>query len=78
MGGKPVVRMNSAGKVVTDNGNILLDVAGLDFSEPVRLERDLKMPGVVENGVFALKTPQVVIAGKAGKAEIIRDVRKPA
>lgn len=50
MGGKPVQRDGC----VTDNDNIILDVAGLDMSEPAELEMRLNaIPGVVENGIFA-------------------------
>jgi len=50
LGGKPVKREGC----VTDNGNIILDCAGLDISEPLALEIALNnIPGIVENGIFA-------------------------
>ena len=49
---------------ITDNGNVILDVEGLDFADPDRLERDLDaLPGVIECGVFAHRRPDVVLVG---------------
>jgi len=65
LGGKPVERM----KFVTDNGNMILDVSGLDFKDPLQLETELNnIPGVVENGIFAVRQPERVIVGRDGKA----------
>jgi len=56
-------------KYVTDNGHIILDVLGLDFRDPLQLETELNnIPGVVENGIFAVRTPERVIVAKSGKA----------
>lgn len=50
LGGFPVYRE----KFVTDNGNVILDTQGWDFTDPIRLERLLNnIPGVVCNGLFA-------------------------
>jgi ribose 5-phosphate isomerase A len=52
--------------VVTDNGNLILDVTGLDFDDPARLELELDaLPGVVECGVFVRRRPDVVLSGGA-------------
>lgn len=50
---------------LSDNGNVLLDVAGLPVAEdPPRLEAELDaMPGVVENGIFALRPADVLVVG---------------
>ncbi len=56
MGGVAELRMatRKAGPVVTDQGNLVLDVrfeAGI--SDPIALERDINnLPGVLENGLF--------------------------
>ncbi|HHQ44839.1 MAG TPA: ribose-5-phosphate isomerase RpiA [Candidatus Altiarchaeales archaeon] len=56
----------------TDEGNIILDVTGLDFSDPLQLETELNnIPGVVENGIFSVRNADKVIVGKNGKAEYI-------
>ncbi|WP_322864147.1 ribose-5-phosphate isomerase RpiA [Aeromonas allosaccharophila] len=50
LGGSPLQREGC----ITDNGNIILDVSGLDMSEPRVLELRLNsLPGVVENGIFS-------------------------
>lgn len=60
LGGEPVLR--DAFK--TDNGNIILDVHGLKILEPTRLEAELNnIPGVVTNGLFALRPADVLLLG---------------
>lgn len=57
--------------VVTDNGHDILDVTGLDFSDPVQLEMQLDcIPGVVECGVFALRRANTLVLGANHGAEI--------
>jgi ribose 5-phosphate isomerase A len=59
-GGNPVWRDG----VVTDNGNVLLDIHGLSIVDPIGLERDLnQIPGVVSVGLFARRPADVVIVG---------------
>lgn len=66
LGGKVVQRP----KYTTDNGNIILDVSGLDFKDPLQLETELNnIPGVIENGIFAVRQPERVIVGKGDKAQ---------
>ncbi len=55
MGGTPVIRMGKAkaGPVVSDNGNMIIDVEFGIIEDPTGLNRKLKMlPGVVETGLF--------------------------
>lgn len=60
LGGEPVLR--DAFK--TDNGNVILDVHGLKILEPTRLEAELNnIPGVVTNGLFALRPADVLLLG---------------
>ena len=59
-GGQPVWRDG----VVTDNGNVILDVHNLAIVDPVALERELnQIPGVVSVGLFARRPADVVIVG---------------
>lgn len=53
---------------VTDNGNPVLDVTGLDLSDPEALEIGLDaLPGVVECGIFARRPADLVLcAGPDG------------
>lgn len=60
MGGLAVLRHG----MVTDSGNPLLDVTGLDFSDPVALELALDaIPGVIECGLFARRRADVALIG---------------
>ena len=59
-GGQPVWRDG----VVTDNGNVIIDVHGLSITDPVAMERELSQsPGVVSAGLFARRPADVVIIG---------------
>jgi ribose 5-phosphate isomerase A len=64
LGGRPVYRQG----VVTDYGNVILDVHGLDLSDPAALEARINnIVGVVGNGIFATHTADVVLtAGPKG------------
>ncbi len=60
LGGMPVYREG----FVTDNGNVILDVQGLEIMEPVKLEQTLNnITGVVTNGLFAMRPADVVLVG---------------
>jgi ribose 5-phosphate isomerase A len=68
LGGEPRFRRG----FVTDNGNEILDVAKLDFSDAVRLESTLDMiPGVVANGVFARRRADVLLLGTETGVETV-------
>ncbi len=69
MGGDPVYREG----VVTDYGNVILDVHHLDIMEPVHLEETLnQIPGVVTNGLFARRSADILLLGQANdEVEII-------
>ena len=59
-GGQPVWRDG----VVTDNGNVILDVHNLRITDPLVLERELnQVPGVVSVGLFARRPADIVIVG---------------
>ena len=59
-GGQPVWRQG----VVTDNGNVVLDVHNLRITDPVALETAInQIPGVVSVGLFARRPADVVIVG---------------
>jgi ribose 5-phosphate isomerase A len=62
LGGTPVYRQG----FVTDNGNVILDVRGLDFTDPAELERRIdNIVGVVCNGIFAAQAADVVLVAGA-------------
>lgn len=58
MGGDPIYREG----VITDYGNVILDVHNLDILDPVKLEADLnQIPGIVTNGLFARRKPDLLL-----------------
>ena len=60
LGGEPVYREG----FVTDNGNVILDVHGMEIMNPVELEQKLNnITGVVTNGLFAMRPADVVLVG---------------
>ena len=60
LGGQPVWREG----VITDNGNVILDVHGLSISEPIALEERIDhITGVVASGLFALRPADLLLLG---------------
>ncbi|MBX6392457.1 MAG: ribose-5-phosphate isomerase RpiA [Burkholderiales bacterium] len=69
LGGRPRLREG----VTTDNGNVILDVAGLEILDPVALERTLNnIVGVVTCGLFAQRGADVLLLGRPGGVETLR------
>lgn len=69
LGGSPVYRQG----FVTDNGNVILDTYHLDITDPQALERELNnWPGVVTNGLFALRGADVLLLGTAEGVQTIK------
>ena len=69
LGGNPIWREN----VVTDNGNVILDVEGLAIHQPKELEQRINnIAGVVTIGLFALRGADVLVLGNAmGAREVL-------
>lgn len=68
LGGDPEYRQG----VVTDNGNVILDVYNLEILNPVELERQLNaIVGVVTNGLFAHRGADVVLVGTDNGVETV-------
>ena len=60
LGGDPVYREG----VVTDNGNVILDVYNFPIPQPLSTEERINnITGVVTNGLFALKPADVLLLG---------------
>ena len=60
LGGQPKLRQG----FTTDNGNVILDVHGLQIMNPVELESTLDhIAGVVTNGLFARRAADVLLLG---------------
>ena len=68
MGGRPVYREN----FVTDNGNEILDVHGLNITNPVDTEQALnQLAGVVTNGLFAIRPADALILGTDSSVDVL-------
>ncbi len=64
MGGQAMVRMKDGKPLITDNGQIILDVTGLSITDAVAFEAQVSQwPGVVTVGVFAFQKAQVCLLG---------------
>lgn len=60
LGGDPRLREG----VLTDNGNVILDVHGLSITDPEGLEARIdSIVGVVTNGIFGLRPADVLLLG---------------
>ena len=60
LGGQPKLREG----FTTDNGNVILDVHGLQIMNPVELESTLDhIAGIVTNGLFARRPADVLLLG---------------
>jgi len=74
LGGKPELRMGvkKAGPVVTDQGNLVIDVKFDHIKNPAEMEKAINnLPGVLENGIF-VGVADIIMVGKIvdGKPEI--------
>ena len=58
--------------LITDNGNIIIDVNHLEIMEPIKLERELnQIPGVVTVGLFARRSAdKVLVSNNDGVTEL--------
>lgn len=66
LGGKPELRLGikKAGPVVTDQGNLVVDVKFDRIDDPANLEKTINnIPGVLENGLF-VGVADVVLVGE--------------
>lgn len=69
LGGDPVYRDG----VVTDNGNIILDIYNFAIAQPLATEAKINgITGVVTNGLFALRPADVLLLGTADGVKTLR------
>jgi ribose 5-phosphate isomerase A len=77
LGGKPELRMGvkKDGPVITDQGNMVLDVTFASIPNPAELEKILNnIPGVLENGIFVGVTDIVLIGEIQDGQPIVREM----
>ncbi len=69
LGGDPIYREG----VVTDNGNVIIDVHNFSIPQPLAMEAKINnITGVVTNGLFALRPADVLLLGTADGVETLR------
>ena len=68
-GGEPVLREG----FITDNGNVILDIHGLQITDPVALETEInQIVGVVTNGLFACRKADIFLCGGKNGVETFK------
>ncbi|ODS22456.1 ribose 5-phosphate isomerase A [Candidatus Endobugula sertula] len=68
LGGDPAYREG----VVTDNGNVILDVWNMQIVDPMTMEQKInQITGVVTNGLFAQRPANVLLLGMEGGVKTI-------
>jgi len=73
MGGRASIRMAGDKPLVTDNGQLLLDVLGLSISDPLAFETEVSQwPGVVTVGVFAFQRAHICLLGTDAGVQTLR------
>lgn len=71
--GAPAVRLKGGQPVLTDAGNVMVDLKAGVIDDPARLDLALRrIPGVVETGLFIGRADVVLVAGSGG----IRTLRR--
>jgi len=73
LGGNAKLRLQDGQPLVTDNGQHILDVTGLQIGEPLAFETEVNQwPGVVTVGVFALQKAAVCLLGTSGGVQTLQ------
>lgn len=73
LGGTPQLRAKDGTSYKTDNGNMILDVNGMQIENPAELEGIINdIPGVVTVGLFALRGANVCLLGTAEGVDTLR------
>ncbi|MBS3963131.1 MAG: ribose-5-phosphate isomerase RpiA [Methylomonas sp.] len=70
LGGQPELRVDQASGApyITDNSCEILDVRNLTILDPIAMEKAINdIPGVITNGLFALRAADVVLVGQGSE-----------
>ncbi len=66
IGGEAKLRMKDGAALLTDNGNVIVDLHGLQIVDPIALEKQINnIVGVVTVGLFAVQGANVCLLGTA-------------
>ncbi|XBC41636.1 MAG: ribose-5-phosphate isomerase RpiA [Buchnera aphidicola (Kaburagia rhusicola rhusicola)] len=69
LGGTPKIRHN----VITDNGNIIVDVYDFKILDPIKIEHKINsLPGVVSVGLFATRTADIALISKQSGITVMK------
>jgi ribose 5-phosphate isomerase A len=69
--------VKKAGPVVTDQGNLVIDVKFDEIANPVELEKTINnIPGVLENGLFVNVTDMVLVGELQDGKPVVRELQK--
>ena len=77
LGGKPELRMGvkKAGPVITDQGNMVIDVKFDSIDNPAELEKTLNnIPGVLENGLFVGVADLILVGEVKDGQPLVREI----
>jgi len=77
LGGNPELRMGikKAGPIVTDQGNLVIDVKFEAIADPAALEKTINnIPGVLENGLFVGVADLVLIGEIVDGKPVVRQM----
>jgi ribose 5-phosphate isomerase A len=77
LGGKPSLRHGSGNRpVVTNQGNLVIDVKFDSIDDPADLERTINnMPGVLENGLFVGVADLILVGEIIDGKPVVRKIR---
>jgi ribose 5-phosphate isomerase A len=72
-GGEARLRMREGQAVLTDNGNVILDVYGLKIADPIALETEInQIVGVVTVGLFAQRGADICLLGMPSGVQTLK------
>ena len=72
LGGQARLRLKDGKPFITDNGNVILDISGLQIARPEELERIINnMAGVVTVGLFAQRGANVCLLGSPDGVKVL-------
>lgn len=73
LGGVAKLRVKNDQILITDNGQHILDVTGLQIKDPIGFENEVSQwPGVVTVGVFAHQKAQICLMGTTNGVQTLR------
>jgi ribose 5-phosphate isomerase A len=73
LGGQPRLRMKDGQPLITDNGNLIVDLVGMKIANPAALEEQINnIVGVVTVGLFARQGANVCLLGTAESVRTLK------